>query len=67
MQTPSLVTLGAGVGYFFACVMKVKHLDARLGGGKDAVILKRTRHLALQAACAFVGVDVQHFLHLSLL
>jgi hypothetical protein len=47
--------------------MKVKHLDARLGRGKNTVILKRTRHLALQAACAFVGVNVQHFLHLSLL
>jgi hypothetical protein len=47
--------------------MEVKHLDARLGGGKGAVVLKRTGHFALQAACAFVGVDVQDFLHLRLL
>jgi hypothetical protein len=67
MQTPSFVTLRAGVRHFFACLMEVKHLDARLGRCKCAVVLKRASHLALQAACAFVGVDVQDFLHLDLL
>jgi hypothetical protein len=46
--------------------MEVKHLDARTRGGKDAVVLKRTRHLALEASRAFVGVDEQGLLHGSL-
>ena len=41
-----------------ARVMEIKHLDAGLGGGKDAIVLERTGHLALQAPRAFVGVDV---------
>ena len=67
MQAPGFIALGAGVGHFFAGLMKLKHLNARLGSGEGAVVLKRTRHLALQAACAFVRVDVQHLLHASLL
>jgi hypothetical protein len=46
--------------------MEVKHFDARLGCGECAVVLKRTGHLALQTARAFVWVDVQDFLHLGL-
>jgi GGDEF domain-containing protein len=43
--------------------VKVKDLDARLGGGENAVVLKGTGHFALQAASAFFRVDVQHLLH----
>jgi hypothetical protein len=67
MQTPGLVALGAGVGHFFAGVVKVKDLDARLGGGVRAVVLERTSHFALQTAGALVCVDVQHLLHERLL
>jgi hypothetical protein len=63
VQAPSLIALGAGVGHFFARVVEVEHLDAGLAGGKRAVVLKRTRHFALQTPGAFVGVDVQDFLH----
>jgi hypothetical protein len=47
--------------------MKIKNLDAGFGRGKGAVVLKRTSHFALQAAGALVCIDVQHFLHVSLL
>jgi hypothetical protein len=47
--------------------MKIKHLDARFGGGVCAVVLKRTGHFALQAAGTFVRIDVQDFLHVYLL
>jgi hypothetical protein len=66
MQAPRFVTLRAGVRHFFAGLMKVKYFDARFGCGKYAVILERTGHLALQAARAFVRVNVQDFLHLHL-
>ena len=67
VHTPGFVALRAGVGHFFTGLVKVKHLDARLGRGEGAVVFKRASHLALQAAGAFVGVDVQDFLHLRLL
>jgi hypothetical protein len=67
MQTPGLVALGAGVRHFFAGVVEVKHLDTRLGRCVGAVILERTSHFALQAAGAFVCIDVQDFLHIDLL
>jgi hypothetical protein len=63
MQAPGLVTLGAGVRYFFTRVMKVKHLDPGFGGGEGAVVLEGTGHFALQTAGTFVCVDVQHLLH----
>jgi hypothetical protein len=63
MQAPGLIALGTGVRHFLACVVEVKYLDARLGGGKGAVVLKGTGHLALEAPSAFVRVDVQHLLH----
>jgi hypothetical protein len=44
-------------------VLKVEDLDPRFGNVEYAMVLVRTRHLALQAARAFVGVDVQRFLH----
>jgi hypothetical protein len=55
--------LGTGVGDFASGVLEVKDLDPRLGDIEHSVILKGAGHLALQAACAFVGVDVQRFLH----
>jgi len=58
VQAPGFVALRAGVGHFLAGVVEVKNLDARLRRGVGAVVLERTRHLALQAASAFVGVDV---------
>lgn len=67
VHTPCFVALRAGVGHFFTGLVEVKHLDARLGRSEGAVVFKRTSHLALQAAGAFVGVDVQDFLHLRLL
>jgi hypothetical protein len=67
MQAPGFVTLGAGVGHFFASVVEIKYLDARFGGGVCAVVLKRTGHFALQAAGTFVRIDVQDFLHVYLL
>jgi hypothetical protein len=63
MQAPGLVALGAGVGHFFASVVKVKYLDAGFGGGEGAVVLERTGHFALQTASTFVCVNVQHLLH----
>jgi hypothetical protein len=67
MQAPCLIALRAGVGYFFTCVMKVKYFNARFAGGIRAVVFKTTGHFALQAPRAFVGVDVQDFLHTELL
>jgi sigma-54 dependent transcriptional regulator, acetoin dehydrogenase operon transcriptional activator AcoR len=67
MQAPSLVALGAGVGYLFASMVKIKHLDARLARRIVPIIFKRTRHFALQASGAFVRINVQHLLHKSLL
>jgi hypothetical protein len=59
MQAPSLVTLGAGVGDFFAGLVEVKNLDTGLGGGEGAIVLERTGHLALQASGALVCIDMQ--------
>jgi hypothetical protein len=67
VQAPGFVALGAGVRHFLARVVEVKHLDAGLGGGVRAVVLERAGHFALHAARAFVCVDMQDFLHVSLL
>ena len=63
MQAPGFIALGAGVGHFSARAVEVENLDARLGGGKHAVILVRTGHLTLQTAGALLGIDVQTFEH----
>jgi hypothetical protein len=44
-------------------MFEVEDLDARLRDVEYTVVFKGARHLALQAASAFVGVDVQRFLH----
>jgi hypothetical protein len=44
-------------------VVEIKNLDAGFGRGVGAIVLKGTRHFALQAAGAFVRIDVQNFLH----
>jgi hypothetical protein len=67
VQAPGLVALRAGIGHFLAGVMEFKDLDTRLGRRVRAVVLERTGHLALHAARAFVCVDMQHLLHVSLL
>jgi hypothetical protein len=43
--------------------VKIKHLDATFRGSEHGVIFVAARHLALQAACAFIGVDMQCLLH----
>src|SRR6185369_6428506 len=66
VQAPGLVALGARVRHFLAGVMEVEDLDARLGRRESSVVFERAGHLALQAACAFVRVDMQNFLHVRL-
>jgi hypothetical protein len=44
-------------------MLEGEDLDPRLGDVEYAMVLVRTRHLALQTAGAFVRVDVQRFLH----
>jgi hypothetical protein len=47
--------------------VEVEDFDARFGSSEGAVVLKRTGHLALQTTGALVRVDMQQFLHASLL
>jgi hypothetical protein len=63
IQAPGFGALGTGVGHLASGVLEGKYLDARLGDVEYPVVLEGTRHFALQTAGAFVGVDVQRFLH----
>ena len=57
VQAPGLGALGAGVGDRGAAVLEFEYLDARLRRVEYPLVLERARHLALQAARAFLGVD----------
>jgi hypothetical protein len=59
VHTPRLVALGAGVGDLPAGLVEVEHLDARLRRVEHPVVLLRAGHLALHAAGAFGGIEMQ--------
>jgi hypothetical protein len=59
MHAPRFSTLRARVGNLAPRMLKVENLDPRFGNVEYAMVLVRTRHLALQTPRAFVRVDVQ--------
>ena len=63
MQTPRLGALRAGVGREAALVMEGKDFDTGFGGIEDALCLLGTGHLALEAAGALLGLELQRFEH----
>jgi hypothetical protein len=62
-HAPRFRTLRAGVRHLPPRVLKVEDLDPRFRYVEYPMVLVRTRHLALQTARAFVGINVQRFLH----
>jgi hypothetical protein len=44
-------------------VLELEDLDARFGRVEDALVLERTRQLALQTRGAFYRIDQKRFVH----
>jgi hypothetical protein len=63
MQAPGFAALGAGVGRKASFIVEVKHLDARLAGVENGLVLVGTGHFALEAAGAFFGFELKRFEH----
>jgi hypothetical protein len=63
MEAPGLVALGAGVGHLAPFPLEGEDLDPGSGGVEGLVVPVGAGHLALDAACAFVGIQLQGLLH----